>query len=365
MATGKRYYWIKLKDSFFADDGPVDFLMSQDCGANYVVLYEMLCLKTINTNGRLSNKIGEILIPYDMEKIRRTCKYFSIDTIRIALKLYQALGLIYEDRHGILVISDYKRMVGSETDWASQKQRQRMKGSNGTSLPAPPPKPDRLMDKSADEAADIDADNVHIEEPKAMDNSMDAGSDTAMDISVGMNMDKSADATADNGADADADNVHIEIKRLRDKEIKSLENREINLNNNTGRRNKSVSQTTTRASAHEDGQTDSELQSILENCELEIFEPSLRTVFTDAIERLYYSDGLRVGNALLPQDRVRSRLHLLNDLMLQDVQRKMETNTTPIKNPTAYIMTVIYTTITEYESSVLVAPELHDTNGEE
>lgn len=125
MATGKRYYWIKLKDNFFDDDGPADFLMSQPDGANYVVLYQMLCLKTINTNGRLSNQIGEVIIPYDIEKIRRTCKYFSADTIRIALNLYKALNLIYEDVNGTLVIAEYGTLVGSETDAAARMRNSR------------------------------------------------------------------------------------------------------------------------------------------------------------------------------------------------------------------------------------------------
>lgn len=136
MATGKRYYWIKLKDSFFADDGPADFLMSQPDGANYVVLYQMLCLKTINTDGRLSNQIGEVIIPYDVEKIRRTCKYFPADTVRVALNLYKALGLIYEDRNGTLTIAEHDSMVGSETDWAEKKRRQLM-GKDAPELPPP------------------------------------------------------------------------------------------------------------------------------------------------------------------------------------------------------------------------------------
>ena len=37
--------------------------MGQKNGANYVVLYQMLCLMTINTNGRLSRQIGEVIIP--------------------------------------------------------------------------------------------------------------------------------------------------------------------------------------------------------------------------------------------------------------------------------------------------------------
>ena len=96
MATGKRFYWIKLRDSFMTSDA-VDFMMSQPGGANYVVLYQMLCLNTINTGGRLSRQIGEIIIPYDVEKIRRDCKWFSTDTVRIALDLYKRFGLIYED----------------------------------------------------------------------------------------------------------------------------------------------------------------------------------------------------------------------------------------------------------------------------
>ena len=96
MATGKRYYWIKLKDTFMTSDA-VDFLMSQPDGANYVVLYQMLCLKTINNEGSLERQIGEVLIPYDEAKIQRDTKWFSIDTVRVALKLYQALGLIYTD----------------------------------------------------------------------------------------------------------------------------------------------------------------------------------------------------------------------------------------------------------------------------
>ena len=66
MATGKRFYWIKLKDSFMSSD-EIDYLMSQPDGANYVVLYQMLCLKTINTGGCLVSQIGEMLIPYDAE----------------------------------------------------------------------------------------------------------------------------------------------------------------------------------------------------------------------------------------------------------------------------------------------------------
>ena len=96
--------YIKLRDTFMSSD-MIDYLMSQKDGANYVVLYQMLCLKTINTEGRLVRQMGEIVIPYDVEKIQRDTKWFTVDTIRVALKLYQSLGLICDDVDGKKVCS--------------------------------------------------------------------------------------------------------------------------------------------------------------------------------------------------------------------------------------------------------------------
>ena len=147
MASGKRYYWIKLKESFMTSDA-VDYLMSQPNGAQYVVLYQMLCLKTINTDGRLSRQIGEMIIPYDVDKIQRDCKWFSTDTIRVALNMFKAFGLIYEDVDGTLVMADHENLVGSETDWAIRKKIQRE--NNQQALPP----------------ADEGMDNVHANVPQ-------------------------------------------------------------------------------------------------------------------------------------------------------------------------------------------------------
>ena len=135
MATGKRFYWIKLKESFMTSDS-VDFLMEQPSGANYVVLYQMLCLKTINTEGRLSRRIGEFIIPYDPEKIARDCKWFSVDTVRVALNLYKSLGLIYEDKDGVLALTDHHNLVGSETDAAARMRALRAQQESTPRLPA-------------------------------------------------------------------------------------------------------------------------------------------------------------------------------------------------------------------------------------
>lgn len=147
MATGKRYYWIKLKDTFLTSD-TVDYFMGLPDGANYVVLYQMLCLKTINTDGRFERRIGEMIIPYDIEKIQRDCKYFGIDTIRCALELYRRFGLVYEDNDGVLVITDHDNLVGSETDYARQKRLQRKTEDDK-----------KAIESDADIYVDIDMDN--------------------------------------------------------------------------------------------------------------------------------------------------------------------------------------------------------------
>ena len=125
----KKFYWIKVKTTFLTSE-TVDFLMSQKDGANYVVLYQMLCLITANTNGELGRTIGEVLIPYDEAKITRECKWFSIDTVRIALNLYEKLGLVYQQENGLLRIANFSNIVGSETKWANYKRLQRGVGNS-------------------------------------------------------------------------------------------------------------------------------------------------------------------------------------------------------------------------------------------
>lgn len=49
--------------------------------------------------------------------------------------LFKQLGLIYEQNDGTLQISDYERLIGSETDYADQKRTQRdLKGVDNVHL---------------------------------------------------------------------------------------------------------------------------------------------------------------------------------------------------------------------------------------
>ena len=112
----------------------------------------------------------------------------------------------------------------------------------------------------------------------------------------------------------------------------------------------------------EDGPADDEkeLTGILDACELSYFEPEVARVFENAIERLFYSDNLRVGQAVLPRSRVRSRLHRLNYFVLQEAEIKLHANrNVPVRDSTKYVMSTIYNCITETESDLLVDPYLN------
>ena len=122
----KKYYWIKLKTDFFNRED-IDFMLSQENGCEYVVLYQMLCLNTANNDGRLETQMNEVIIPYDIKKIVRDTKYFDTDTVMVALDLYKKLGIIYEEDNKILRISNYQDMIGSETAWAEKKRLYREK----------------------------------------------------------------------------------------------------------------------------------------------------------------------------------------------------------------------------------------------
>lgn len=155
----------------------VDFLMGQKDGANYVVLYQMLCLKTVNNNGELSRMIGEVMIPYDEEKIQRDMKYFSLDTIRVAMGLYKKLGLIYEQENGILTITDFKNMIGSQTISAYKKQIQ-IENRGGKKVENFPP------DKEKDKEIDIDKEKRVVERKESDDTTTLKDFLTEFDISM-------------------------------------------------------------------------------------------------------------------------------------------------------------------------------------
>ena len=105
-----------------------------------------------------------------------------------------------------------------------------------------------------------------------------------------------------------------------------------------------------------DGQTDEEqiLQNIFSKCELHIFVPNVQQMLRQAVERLFYSESFKVGDARLPQAKIRSYLQLLDADILNSVMESVKACESTVVNPMAYLMSTIINAICEKESGFLI-----------
>ena len=127
MAENKKYWYIQLNVNFF-DDERIDWLSEQTNGYAYVVLYLKLCLKTANNNGILTRQIGDMIIPYNIEKIAEIT-HMNVDIVRVALELYKKIGLVYEadENCNFMRLPEVPKMVGYTTSEAIRKAEYRRK----------------------------------------------------------------------------------------------------------------------------------------------------------------------------------------------------------------------------------------------
>lgn len=123
-AESKRYYWIKLRDSFFESD-EIKLVLSQENGAKYTIFWQKLLLKAIK-----KQEIGILRyqenLPYSPD-ILSTITDTDIDTVRSALTLFEKLRMIEVMENGDIWIAAAIGLVGSETDAAGRMRKLREK----------------------------------------------------------------------------------------------------------------------------------------------------------------------------------------------------------------------------------------------
>ena len=86
----------------------------------------------------------------------------------------------------------------------------------------------------------------------------------------------------------------------------------------------------------------------------------MQGVFQSAIERLFYSKQLKLGDVVLPQAKIRSHLWQLDGEILQDAYAKLRAHRAgTVKNSSFYVMVVIFNCIWEVHSDLLVDPYLN------
>ncbi|MBU8791576.1 MULTISPECIES: phage replisome organizer N-terminal domain-containing protein [Oceanobacillus] len=120
----RRFYWLQLKEDFFEEDA-IDWLEEQPNGKEYSLFYLKLCLKSLRTNGILIRKVGQMLIPYDHNKLAELTKT-NPDTVLVAMKLLTKIGLVEILENGEIYMKQVEEMIGSQSIGAFKKQQQRM-----------------------------------------------------------------------------------------------------------------------------------------------------------------------------------------------------------------------------------------------
>lgn len=130
-----KFYWLQLKEDFFDEDA-IDWLEEQPNGKEYVLFYLKLCLKSLKTDGILVRQVGDMLVPYDYNKLAELTKT-KPDTVIVAMELLIKIGLVQKLENGELYISQVENMIGSQSKSAFKKQQQLTKRKENEAIEAP------------------------------------------------------------------------------------------------------------------------------------------------------------------------------------------------------------------------------------
>mgnify|MGYP000534504037 CR=1 FL=1 len=105
MADNRKYYYLKLKESYFDDDAIV-LLESMPDGILYSNILLKLYLKSLKNGGKL--QLDEN-IPYTAQMIATLTRQ-QVGTVERALGIFQQLGLVEQLHGGLLYMTDIELM---------------------------------------------------------------------------------------------------------------------------------------------------------------------------------------------------------------------------------------------------------------
>ena len=120
MADNRKYYYLKLKESYFDDDAIV-LLESMQDGILYSYILLKLYLKSLKHGGRL--QLDES-IPYTPQMIATITRQ-QIGTVERAIKIFLQLGLMEQMADGAFYMSNTELLIGQSSTEGERKRRAR------------------------------------------------------------------------------------------------------------------------------------------------------------------------------------------------------------------------------------------------
>ena len=121
MADNRKYYYLKLKESYFDDDAIV-LLESMPDGILYSNILLKLYLKSLKNGGKL--QLDEN-IPYTAQMIATLTRQ-QVGTVERVLGIFQQLGLVEQLHGGLLYMTDIELMIGQSSTEAERKRAARL-----------------------------------------------------------------------------------------------------------------------------------------------------------------------------------------------------------------------------------------------
>lgn len=146
MPDNRRYYYLKLKESYFDTDSIV-LLESMADGILYSNILLKLYLKSLKNGGKL--QIDEN-IPYTSQMIATITRQ-QIGTVERALQIFLKLGLVEMLDGGALYMSNIELLIGKSSTEGERKMQARLAlRQSGQMADICPPGGGHLSTKRAD-----------------------------------------------------------------------------------------------------------------------------------------------------------------------------------------------------------------------
>lgn len=142
-----------------------------------------------------------------------------------------------------------------------------------------------------------------------------------------------------------ADNRIKEDYYIGENTIQDTENLRANKNDNKKHKNNNID-------VSQSERETKNLEDIKQKCELYLFKENQRNIIENTLDLMFYSNNLKIWQAVLPQEIVRSRMRLLNASIIFYALDKLNylKQDSQIHNSTNFMISCLYNAITEYYS---------------
>lgn len=163
MAENKKYFYLKLKDTFF-DSEEMKLLETMQNGEKYQNVYLKLCLLSLKNEGAL---LFKNLIPYNIEMLSKILRV-DIDTMKTSIELFTQIGLLTVMDTGVIYMNDIQSLIGRSSTEAERikKYREKLSTKNVQMLQNCTPKIEIELDTEIEKDIDIETEKGQAPKPK-------------------------------------------------------------------------------------------------------------------------------------------------------------------------------------------------------